>query len=105
MFEYLESLYNDFITWMTGLWENFVEFLEYLPVQLLDLLLSAFAALIEAIPVPDFVQNNGLQTAINSLSPDIIYFLSMSGLDNAMFVLSAGFAFRLLRKFVTLFQW
>jgi uncharacterized protein DUF2523 len=105
MFSFFSQLYSDFQAWFTGIWADFIEFVEYIPIKLLDLLLSAFASLLEAIPVPDFVINNGLQSAINGLSPDILYFLSQSGMDSALLILSSGFAFRFLRKVVTLFQW
>ena len=105
MFEWFLSLYHDAQSWFIGVWADFVEFLSYLPVKILDSVLGAVATVFEAVPVPEFVQNNGLQTALNSISPDILYFVGMSGLDNAMAVLSAGFAFRLLRKLITLFQW
>ena len=105
MLEFLSQKLTDFKIWLLSLWTDFQEFISYLFIETTDLILSAFASIIEAIPVPSFIQNNGLQTAINAISPDILYFVSMSGLSNAMGILSAGLAFRMLRKFVTLFQW
>lgn len=100
MAEYWEA----FVAWIKALWTDFVEFLTELPLLVLDAILSALAAAITAIPVPDFV-DDGLGAMLNDVDPSIIYFLAKSGLPEGFAILGAGVAFHLLRNVVTLFQW
>lgn len=104
MFEWIRNAYNGLIGWLRGLWDAFVAFLTDLPVVILDGALSAIAALIEAIPVPAFLQS-GLGAYLSGIDPAVLYFLSRSGLTEGFALLGAGLTFRLLRKLFTLGQW
>lgn len=105
MFDWLKKKWNDFITWTESLFNDLIEFLTDLPKKAFEGILDALAALIEAIPVPEFVQTGGLQSAVSALPESIQYCLFQSGMAQALAVLSLGFAFRMTRKLLTLFQW
>lgn len=84
----------------SALWD----FLSDIAISILDGVLKAFAALIAAIPVPDFL-SSGMQALFGGLGNDILYLLNAAGLTAALALLGAGYTFRLARKFLTLFQW
>lgn len=98
----------EFTSWLVGLvkavfaalWSFIVDAV----VNLVDLVLSALVGLLALIPVP-FWLSQGLQTFYGQLDPGIAYFLSLSGLPTALGIIGTGYAFRLGRKVVTLFQW
>lgn len=66
--------------------------------------LTALAALLALIPMPAFLAA-GMQAFFNGLGGDILYFLNACGLPSALAIIGSGYAFRLVRKVVTLFQW
>jgi hypothetical protein len=105
MFDWLKNKWNEFINWTESLFADLVEFLTDLPKKAFEGILDALASLIEAIPVPEFIQTNGLQTAVSALPESVQYCLFQSGMAPALAVLSLGFAFRMTRKLLTLFQW
>lgn len=85
---------------LTGLWT----FLQDVFIELLDLMLKAVLALITALPVPSFM-STGLQSTLNAIGTDVWFFASHLRFAECFGVLAAAVAFRLARKFVTLFQW
>ncbi|GGI21067.1 DUF2523 domain-containing protein [Oxalicibacterium faecigallinarum] len=74
-------------------------------IAVTDLVLSALAAVIRAIPAPEFLTQYGIGNLINQFSSDILFFASAFGLNDCFAVLAAGFGFRMVRKIVTLGQW
>lgn len=98
----------EFTAWLLSLVKEFIgalwDFLTDLFVSLIDLLVSALVALVSAIPVPEFL-SQGLQGVYGQLDPAISYLLAASGIPAALAIVGAGYTFRLLRKFATLFQW
>lgn len=87
-----------------GLWVDFVEFLTDLPIKLLKLLLDALAGLLESLTPPEFMATS-IGDVLGPVQPYIGYFVSQSGVGQAMGILAAGLAFRLARKLLTLGQW
>lgn len=100
---------SDFADWLVALIKKLFttiwDFVTDLLIALLDLLLTAVLALINALPLPDFLKVGGLQTLINLISPDVWYFASKFKLGECLAMFGAAVAFRLARKAVTLFQW
>lgn len=84
----------------TSLWT----FVQDAFIAAFGLVVKAFVSLIVAIPVPGFIQG-GLGQLWGGLDPGISYALTQSGVPAALALVGAGYAFRMLRKFVTLFQW
>ncbi len=104
MFDWVQELWNGFVSWFQELWDSIVEFFTDLPLVILDSFLSAIAAVLEVIPVPDFLQT-GLSGFLAGIDPSVLYFLDRSGFDSAIAILGTGVMFRLTRKLVTLGRW
>ena len=104
MFSWVQELWDGFVSWFSELWNSIVEFFTDLPLVILDSFLSAIAAVLEAIPVPDFLQT-GLSGFLAGIDPSVLYFLDRSGFDSAIAILGTGVMFRLTRKLVTLGRW
>lgn len=73
-------------------------------VWVLDALLTGIVVLVEAIPVPSFLQN-GLSGLFSALPQPLIYLLVETGLVAGLGVVGAGVLFNLTRKALTLGQW
>jgi hypothetical protein len=73
-------------------------------IAILDAALQGLASLIAAIPVPSFIAS-GMTGLFGGLGADITYILSACGFTAALALYGSGWAFRLARKFLTLFQW
>lgn len=98
----------EFTAWLLGLVQSFFSALWSFVVDafiaLVELIVSAVVGLLSLIPVPAFLAG-GLQSLFGALDPGILYLASASGIPAALAILGAGYAFRLGRKVVTLFQW
>lgn len=99
---------KDFADWLLTLikqlFKDIADFAADIFIKLLELVLTALQALIAAIPVPQFMQD-GLSSVLGSLPGEVWFFLSHLKLPQMFAVLGAAVAFRLVRKFATLFQW
>lgn len=99
---------KDFTDWLvtlvTDVFTAVWQFVQDAFIQVFDLVVSGFANLIAAIPVPQFL-SNGLGSVFGMLDPGVLYVVSQCGIVAALGVIGAGYGFRLVRKFVTLFQW
>jgi len=80
------------------------DFISDIFIAAVDGIVGAFAELIAAIPVPDWFAG-GLAQSWGGLDPGVLWFVSSAGVPAALGIIGAGYAFRLVRKFVTLFQW
>lgn len=98
---------------LTGWIANAIHSVFQAVVSLLkDMLVAAFAALlalvvliVQAIPVPDFLKNFSMASILGGAGPIVGFFMSELNIGIALGMIGAGYAFRLLRKFLTLFQW
>lgn len=101
MIEELTTWLFDLVVKLLGaLWA----FIKDVFIEVFDLLISAFVALIAAIPVPGFM-SGGLDSFWGGMDSGIIYLLSGAGVPQALALIGAGYAFRFARKVATLFQW
>lgn len=99
---------QQFTTWLaqlitaafTALWD----FVADAAISIVDLALTALATLVAGIPIPDFL-SGGMQALFGGIGSDISYILNACGFQPAVALYGAGWAFRLARKFLTLFQW
>jgi hypothetical protein len=105
MIQWLEQWWASVKQWIEHLWTDLTEFLSDLPKNILEGILDGLATVIESIPVPEIVTNYSLGDAFIALPDSVQYFLAQSGMIEAFGILSAGFAFRMVRKLMTLFQW
>ena len=92
------------ISWIKQIFADGMEFLLDLPLLILEKFLGAIASSLEGIIPPDFLAD-GIQPVFDAMPGDLGYFAAQLGIPAALLVFSAGVGFRLLRKFVTLFQW
>lgn len=90
--------------WET-LWNDFVEYMQDLPIIVLKEFLAAVLKLLKALPVPDFLSQYRLSDVMADAMPYIGYFLAQSGISNALALITAGIIFRLTRKALTLGRW
>lgn len=90
-----------FVKVFVAIWDLFGD----LVIALADAFLQALAALVSALPAPTFLTQYSLQSAFSQMSGDILFFLTVFNIGPGIAMLGSGFAFRMLRKVVTLFQW
>jgi hypothetical protein len=88
--------------YIKGLWDEFVEFLLDIPLIVFDGLMSALAAALEAVPVPDFVTTADISAYIH---PDVGFFLAQSGVSTGLAFIGSAMVFRFFRRVLTLGIW
>lgn len=93
------------IDMLQALFEAGVELLKDASINLLSNGADFIAYAIESIPVPDFVQQNAIGTLMGQAGPVVGWVASTLMLPEALTMIAAAFAFRMLRKVLTLFQW
>lgn len=98
-----------FAEWLFGIikkaFDAFWVFVKDAAVEVFDLLLSAVVTVLGALPVPSFMQGNGLSPILSGISQDVWFFASHFKFAECFAVLGAAVSFRLVRKAITLFQW
>lgn len=99
---------TDFANWLLGLIRSILTAIWDLvldaAINIFDLVLTALATIIAAIPVPGFA-SAGLGPLLASIPADVWFFAGHFRLTECFAVLGAGATFRLTRKMITLFQW
>uniref|UniRef100_UPI000D3B87A1 hypothetical protein n=1 Tax=unclassified Variovorax TaxID=663243 RepID=UPI000D3B87A1 len=99
---------KDFTEWLLKLIAKLFlavwDFLSDVFISILDQVVSAFVTLIGSIPMPGWL-TAGLGGVFGSMDGGIIWLLSQCGVPAALAVIGGGYAFRMLRKIFTLFQW
>jgi len=68
-------------------------------------MLTLWCLAIESIPVPDFLTQYSLDGLLGSAGPTITWLIGTFRIGECLAIIGAGFAFRLLRKLLTLGQW
>lgn len=64
----------------------------YIPKKLWELLLDAFATVIEAIPVPEFINTAG--NAFGSIPPNILFFANFFALGEGITMILSAYVLR-----------
>jgi len=99
---------TDFTTWLftlvTQVFTAAWQFLQDTFIAAFGLVVNAFASLLAAIPVPAFI-SGGMATMFSGMDSGVLFMVSACGVPAALAIVGAGYAFRLTRKFLTLFQW
>jgi hypothetical protein len=93
--EWLRDFFTGFKDWL-------YEVLIYIPQKVFDLLLQAILAVVEALPLPDFIIQYRITDYIH---PDIMFFLANSGLDVAFPIIGSAYIFYFFRRLLTLGIW
>lgn len=99
---------TDFTTWLVGLLKDLFgalwDFVADAFVHLVQLVTAAILAVIQLIPVPDFL-SSGMQSFFNGLDGGIMWLLTQAGVPQGLAIIGTAYLFRLGRKVATLFQW
>ena len=104
MMDWIASTFQSFVDWLKEVFDALMSFIKDVFLDVFELFMSGIVYIFSLIQPPDFL-TSGIGVLFNSIHPDILYFLSMSGLDNGLAVYGSAIAFRLLRKLFTLGQW
>jgi hypothetical protein len=96
--------------WLTlafyeGLWDDFVEYMDDLPIKVLKGVLEAVAEVLEAIDAPDFLSTHQLGDVLAPVMPYIGHFLAQAGISQGLSLIAAAIAFRVSRKILTFGMW
>lgn len=102
---WLAPLTNWFKEQIEKVWHAFADFMNDLLVSSFKMLFDVIAMAIEALPVPDFIANNGLGDLLGQSGSEILWFVSTFQIGPGLALIAGGYVFRLTRKFLTLFQW
>lgn len=73
----------------------------YIIATVLDLVADA----ISSITPPDFLTQYSMGTVLGQAGPIVAFFLTEFKVAQGLLLIASGYGFRLLRKFLTLFQW
>jgi hypothetical protein len=99
---------TQFTSWLwsliVGIVQPMWDFVQDAFIAVVDGIVSAFVALVVAIPVPNWLAG-GLSQTWNGLDGGVLFFVTQAGVPAALAIIGAGYVFRLIRKFATLFQW
>lgn len=87
-----------------GLFDDFMEYMNDLPIQILKSVLESVLAIVQSITPPEFLEHS-LGDSLGPAMGNIGYFLAQVGMPEAMGILAAGLGFRMLRKVLTLGFW
>ncbi|WP_421333678.1 hypothetical protein [Aeromonas veronii] len=98
--EFIESI----LMWVVDFFKSIFQWFQDTLLNVFEQLLAALRYVIEHIPMPDILKYS-LQDLIAYVPPELMFFLNQSGISEAFMFISMGVAFRMMRKFATLFQW
>ncbi len=90
---------------ITSLWADFSDFMTDLQTDFIELVLSFVKAIVYLIPAPDFLSQISFCATLNAAGPWTAFIVAQLRVGEAIAVLTAALVFRLVRVFLTLFQW
>lgn len=90
---------------ITSLWADFSDFMADLQTDFIELVLSFVKAIVYLIPAPDFLSQISFCAMLNAAGPWTAFIVAQLRVGEAIAVLTAALVFRLVRVFLTLFQW
>lgn len=102
---WLTDLTNWLVEQIQRIWDAVTEFFGDLIVASIEAVLDLFATIVEAIPVPDFIGNYSIGGLLSNVGSDLMWIMGAFRIGEGIALLGAGYAFRLMRKLLTLGQW
>lgn len=98
------------LTWWIGaaivnFFDALVSFLKDLVTYVCSVVLALVAAAINAIGSPAWLSQYSMQSSLSPVMGTLGYWLQLFDIPQAFAIIGLGYVFRLLRKFLTLFQW
>ena len=88
-----------------GVWDDFTEYLDELPIKILKGVLDAVAGVLEGIVPPEFLNNYQLGDVLAPTMPYIGFFLAQAGVSQGLSLIAAAVLFRVMRKVLTFGWW
>ena len=82
-----------------------VQVLKDLVTYVLGVILGLVVTAISAVGTPSFLADYSLGTVLGQAGPVVGFFLAQFQIPAGLAMIGTGYAFRLARKFLTLFQW
>lgn len=86
-------------------WGELMEFFEDAILTVIEAWLAMVIMQWSHIPVPDFLDGYTLCNLLSSAGPTVGWAMTTFRVGEALGLIAAGYVFRLIRKFATLFQW
>lgn len=90
---------------ITSLWSDFTDFMTDLQTDFVALVLSYVKAIVYLIPAPDFLTQMSFCAMLTAAGPWTAFIVAQLRVGEAIALLTTALIFRLLRVFLTLFQW
>lgn len=90
---------------INAVFDAFATFLRDLVINIFSNLLQLVLLIVQAIPVPSFLTNYSMNSILGGTGPIVGFFMSQLNIGPSLGLIAAGYVFRLIRKFLTLFQW
>lgn len=90
---------------ITSLWSDFSDFMTDLQTDFVALVLSYVKAIVYLIPAPDFLTQMSFCAMLTAAGPWTAFIVAQLRVGEAIALLTTALIFRLLRVFLTLFQW
>ena len=102
---WLTDLTNWLAAQIHAVWDALVLLAQDLALFLMEAVMDLSATAIEAIPVPDFIAQVSIGQFLAAAGPEVQWVLVKFRIAEGLGFIAAGYAFRLLRKLLTLGQW
>lgn len=101
----LEKITNWFKEQFAAMWEALAAMLHDLVLWFVGAVFDISASMIEMLPAPDFMTGMSIGQMMGQAGPVVGWLANVLQIPAALGVFGAAYAFRILRKFLTLFQW
>ncbi|HEY0491079.1 MAG TPA: hypothetical protein VGD30_16325 [Telluria sp.] len=102
---WLTNLTNWLKEQIVAVWHAFTTFINDTLVAALQTVADAVIYVLNHIPMPDWLAQYSLCALLSQTGPTVMWALDTFRIGDGLGLIALGYAFRLLRKFVTLFQW
>jgi hypothetical protein len=90
---------------INAVFDAIATFLRDLIISIFSNVMQLVLLMINAIPVPPFLTNYSMSSILGGTGSMVGFFMSELNIGPSLALIGAGYVFRLLRKFLTLFQW
>ena len=90
---------------ISKLWDGLESLLGDLILSWIGHMMDLYALVIESIPAPEFLNQYSINNLLAAAGPSVAWVVGTFRIGEALALIGAGYAFRLLRKLLTLGQW
>ena len=102
---WLSQLTSWFANTLHTLFTAIAQLLKDLVTYVIAAVLGLFEMAIDSITPPAFLTQYSMQNLLGQTGPVVMFFMAQFQIPAGLGILASGWAFRLARKFLTLFQW